>query len=121
MSSRNMPMCTLQPQNDTGMEKDIDWNNLLTLGKILRQKRKSAKLSVRSVAAACKKLSFSHLASIERGRIARPKVDILNFLINFYGLDGDEVMRLAGRIPDDIYWKLVRSPKLVKLLRTFQE
>lgn len=98
----------------------INRKNLETLGELLKQSRENKDLTLREVGDMLG-ISFAHVSAFENARVARPKLETLQKLIDFYGLDSDEVMRLAGRIPQDVYWKLVRNPKFVKLVRTLLE
>lgn len=98
----------------------IDWNNLRILGKLLKIKRKERKLSLRKVAPLIG-ISYTHLYSMEAGKVDRPKVETLHKLIAFYGLDHDEVYRLSGRIPDDVYYRMASCPELVKAVREWPE
>ena len=67
------------------------------LGELLARARASKEVSLREVEAATG-INNAHLSQIESGEIERPAVGILWKLANFYGLNFDRLMRLAGHI-----------------------
>lgn len=89
------------------------------LGKILRENKEKLGYSVRFVAhkADCQ---FSYLASMERGEVARPKIKVIEFLADMYGLDKDGLVNMCGKITSDVYWKIVHNPKLLPLIRDME-
>jgi transcriptional regulator with XRE-family HTH domain len=98
----------------------INRKNLLLLGDKLKNARENKDLTLRQVESMLG-ISFGHINAFEHGKVDRPKLETLQKFIDFYGLDSDDVMHLAGRIPQDVYWKLIRNPKFVSLVRTLVE
>jgi transcriptional regulator with XRE-family HTH domain len=86
------------------------------LGALLRKSREKLDISVRH-AANSSGASFSYIASVERGEVERPKIKILEHLADIYGIDKDTVIIMAGKIPSDVYWRIVHNPKLLPIIR----
>ena len=100
--------------------KPIKPATALALGRLLRNNRKRLNLSVRYVAAQSS-VKFGYLASVERGEVERPKIKMLEALASMYGLNPDDIIIMAGKIPSDVYWKVVRCPELIEVIRKHQE
>lgn len=62
-------------------------------------------------------VSSSHLSDIEQGKQLRPKQETLEKLAAFFGSNEDEVIALGGRIPRNVYYKVVNNPKLISYIR----
>jgi transcriptional regulator with XRE-family HTH domain len=90
----------------------------MLLAEILKKARTYKKVSLRGAAlhVGC---SFMHLHHIEQGKITRPKMELLHNLADYYGINRDEVVIAARRIPDDVYWKIVNNPDLIVGIREF--
>lgn len=89
-----------------------------TLGFKLRVARANSKYTTSYIA---EKTGISEhiIYNIENGRIARPKIELLQKLADFYGIDSDELIIAAGKVPQDIYYNIVNNPDLLKDLREF--
>lgn len=62
-------------------------------------------------------ISKSQVHNLEQGYIARPKMELLEKIASVYGLPYDEVVIMGGRLPKDVYYKIVYNPELIKLIR----
>lgn len=91
----------------------------MTFGQLIRKHRKDRKLSL-AEAAKYMQVSPSHLLYIERGSTKKPKMETLYKIISFYGLPVDATCELAGRIPMDVYYKILNNPHLVPIIRSME-
>jgi len=89
------------------------------LGMILRQKRRKLGISLREAAKTCD-VPFGYLAAVERGEVERPKIKMLESLCRLYGLSVDEIIIMARKIPQDVYWKMVNNPSLLSIIRNIE-
>lgn len=88
----------------------------MKFGEYIKKQRKDRKLSLKE-AARFIKISQSHLLYIETGKTEKPKMDTLYKIITFYGLPVDEACAMAGRVPMDVYYKVLNNPALNKIIR----
>ena len=90
------------------------------LGDMVRTARKTRGLTIRD---ACTMLRVSpgHLHAIETGKIERPKMEVIYSLAAYYGLPSDDVCLAATRIPQDCFYKIIRCPSLIEVIRNFPE
>jgi len=63
--------------------------------------------------------SIAYLQQLETEKAARPKMKLLETLADYYGLSRDTLVLEAGKIPEDIYWKIVNNPQLVAIIRQY--
>lgn len=70
---------------------------MANLGQVLAKKRKENGWSFRDAEKATG-ISNAHLVQIENGTIARPSPTVLYALAEGYGLEYEELMRLAGHV-----------------------
>lgn len=82
----------------------------MTLGQLIHKLRKEACLSNDMV---CKALGIStgSLSEIEGDKNRGFKFKTIDTLANFFHSDRDEIYKLGGKIPTDIYWNIVYSKK----------
>lgn len=92
----------------------------MTLAEIMKDARKTRGLKLKEVARLAK-LKVAAISAIENGRVKRPKMDTLYKLIIFYGLNLDETCVIAERVPQDCFFKIIRNPDLMKLIRNYPE
>lgn len=64
-------------------------------------------------------ISKTQLHKIETGKVARPKMKFLKNVASILGLPLDEVVLSGGRLPEDVYYKIVANPELIKKIREF--
>lgn len=88
----------------------------MKFGEYIKKQRKDRKLSI-AEAAKFIKISPSHLLYIERNDTKKPKMETLYKIITFYGLPVDEACAMAGRVPMDVYYKVLNNPALNKIIR----
>ncbi len=73
--------------------------DVVALGKYLQAIRMGQDLTLRAVEEATKKeVSNAYLSQIENGRIKQPSPNVLNVLAGLYGVEYENLMRLAGYI-----------------------
>jgi transcriptional regulator with XRE-family HTH domain len=65
--------------------------------------------------------SYQNLQKLEKGKITRPKLTLLYNLAAFYQFPSDTLILEAGKIPEDVYFKLLRCPSLLKVIRNHPE
>jgi len=90
------------------------------LQKMLRKARFEADLTIKEAAIGLG-ISASHLHGIERGNIPRPKMATLTKLSQFYNLNHDDLCIAATRIPSDAFYKVVRKPELLRVIREYPD
>jgi len=93
--------------------------NLIQLGKKLRESRESIGLSVRHVSKLLN-ASFGNVAKLERGEYSRPPIKMLQGMCEIYGLEADEIIVQAEKIPPDVYWRIIRNPSLLNVIRSYE-
>ncbi len=92
----------------------------MSLDKIFINGRKKSNLSIR---AAAKNIGFSpsYLFSIEGGNVKKLKMKYIYAAANVYGIDPDELCYASERIPQDVFYKLLRCQKLIGVVRDWKE
>ena len=101
-------------------QKNIQGEDFMVLSEIIKKARKDRRLSLREVAHLTK-ISLTLLCAIETGKQPRPKMDILYRLAAFYNLSSDKVCLSATRIPQDVFYKIIRCPELLEVVRRHKE
>lgn len=91
----------------------------MNLGDIVKNPRIAAGLTLQDVAKHTG-LSIGYLSEIENGKVLRPKMKPLRDIAGFLCINQDEIIMAAQRIPEDVYWKIVRNPELVKIIRAYE-
>jgi transcriptional regulator with XRE-family HTH domain len=92
----------------------------MKLAKIMLNARKSRDLRLHNVARATG-ISISTIHNIESGKLIHAKIKTLEALVAFYGLDKDSSFIAAERIPPDVFWKIIRCPALLNIVRKHGE
>lgn len=90
------------------------------IGAMVKKARKDRRLTIRD-ACAMLRVSPGHLHAIETGKIERPKMDVIYKLAAYYNLPSDDVCLAATRIPQDCFYKIIRCPALIEVIRNFPE
>jgi len=57
------------------------------------------------------------LSDLENNKITRPKMEDIERVSAAYGLNLDDTVVKAGRIPAGVYWKIVNNPEIINLVR----
>jgi transcriptional regulator with XRE-family HTH domain len=83
----------------------------------LLRKQKGVTLETASRAVKC---SFQHLCKLEKDKAYRPKMQLLENLCAYYEISQDILIIEAGKIPADVYWKVVNNPQLLKIIREYR-
>jgi len=91
----------------------------MTFSALIKKCRKDRKLSL-AEAAKHMRVSPSHLHYIECGKTEKPKMETLYKIITFYGLPIDDACILAGRVPMDVYYKVLNNPRLFNAIRNME-
>ena len=91
----------------------------MKLSERLRQGRKKLGVTLR-IASNNIDISAGYLNDLEHDRASRPKIKYLVAAANFYGIDRDSLIISAGKIPPDVYFKIVNNPKLLEIIRNYE-
>jgi transcriptional regulator with XRE-family HTH domain len=89
-------------------------------GERLRTLRLDRTINQRDLAAQAS-IDFTYLSKIENGRMPPPAADTIVRLAGALGVDPDELLLLARKVPGDIQPMLTRSPALPAFLRSIQD
>ena len=96
-----------------------------TFGARIRERREASLpldphlLSLRQVAARIG-VEPSYLSKVERGRVPPPSAATIMGLAKALAMDPDELLALAGKIPEDVRRTILKRPKLLAgLVRQF--
>lgn len=81
------------------------------------RKEKGVTLKTASRALHC---TFQHLSKLERDVTFRPKIALLERMCAYYGVSQDVLIPEAGKIPQDVYWKIVNNPQLLPIIRNME-
>lgn len=92
----------------------------MTLGELLKNSRKTAKLTLKK-AALNVDISLGYLHDLESGRALRPKMKVLRAISDFYPIDYDMLCLTAERLPQDCFYKIIRCPELLEVIRNHSE
>jgi len=91
------------------------------LGERIRRKRKERKLGLRETAVKVG-ISSTYLSRIETMDEASPPAeDVIRRLSDLLGDDFDELMQLAGRVPEDVEKMIKADPDMPVMLRRARE
>lgn len=91
------------------------------LGDRIKRRRKALDLGLREAAGKLK-ISASYLSLIETGQVKTPPAPkVIEDVARLLNDDVDELLLLAGRVPEDIEDRLVADPALTTFLRTASE
>lgn len=92
----------------------------MVLAELIKNSRNIRKLTLREVARLTK-IPLTMLCNIETSKNPRPKMDILYQLSAFYNLPSDDVCIAATRVPQDVFFKIIRCPQLLQVIRDYPE
>ncbi len=65
-------------------------------------------------------ISIGYLNDLEQGRALRPKMNVIYAMSGLYGIPLDDLCIVADRIPQDVYYKIIRQPELLKVVRDYE-
>lgn len=91
----------------------------MKLSQRLREARKNKGLTLKDVARRCE-VSIAYIGQLETDKAFRPKIELLYKLASYYDIPSDLLINEAGKIPQDIYWKIVNNPHLVQVIRNLE-
>lgn len=63
----------------------------------------------------------SYLHAFENGNRKPPKMEMLYKIGGYYALNIDDLCIAAGRVPTDIFYKIIRCPELLAVIRDHKE
>jgi len=92
----------------------------MKLSQRLKELRKNKGLTLSQVARRCE-CSFQYISNLENDKAFRPKIELLYKLAAYYDFPSDVLINEAGKIPQDVYWKIVNNPPLVQVIRDYPE
>jgi len=81
-----------------------------SFGAVLREKRMAKKITLRKFAEMIG-VSATYLSQVEQDHFAPPTADRVTKIAELLGEDSDEWIRLADRVPDDVYVLVRQHPK----------
>lgn len=88
----------------------------MELSSRLKTLRKQRKITLKQASERCG-CSFQYLQKLESGLAIRPAIDLLYKLAAFYQFSSDILILEAGKVPQDVYYEIVRCPELLELIR----
>ncbi len=92
-------------------------NEPLAFGKVLREKRTAAKISLRRFAELLG-VSATYLSQVEQCNAPPPTAERVQHMAKLLNADADNLLALAGRIPDELAEIIHRHPaELPQLIR----
>lgn len=91
-----------------------------SFGDYLRRTRIACEMPLRVAAESIGCISFSALAAIERGDSYKISMGFLRAVSEAYGVNYDALCIRAERVPQDVYYKLVRNPRLWDAVREME-
>jgi transcriptional regulator with XRE-family HTH domain len=66
-------------------------------------------------------VAYQYIHKLESGKAVRPKLELLYKLAAYYQFSSDTLVAEAGKIPSDVYWKVVESPELIAAIRIWNQ
>lgn len=91
----------------------------MTFGDMIKKGRENLGVTL-DVASTHFGISISYLSDFENDRATKIKMEFLYKAANFYGLNVDELCISAGKIPQDIFYKLTNNPRLFEAVRSIK-
>lgn len=89
-----------------------------TFGARLRSLRRARMMSQRDLAGRVG-LDFTYVSKIENDRSPPPSASTIERIATELAADKDELLALAGKVPDDIQEMFRRDPSAISLFRSF--
>jgi transcriptional regulator with XRE-family HTH domain len=90
----------------------------MSLAKKLKSARKDRGDILEKVAKAVG-ISTTYLNDLENGIVFRPKIEFISSLADYYGINKDELILASGKIPQDVYYKIIKYPELLEVIRGY--
>jgi transcriptional regulator with XRE-family HTH domain len=92
----------------------------MAFGERLRQLRRAQHMNQRTLAARVG-IDFTYLSKLENGRMDPPSAETIVKLARALGADADELLLLAGKVPEDIRAIIIASPALPAFFRAIRD
>lgn len=99
--------------------KKMNINKRKAFGGLLKDCRIKGGFTVRKVAEIIE-APFGVLASIERGEEVKLKMRYIESLCALYNLNLDQICIQLERVPTEIFYKIIDSPKLLEIIRNYE-
>lgn len=90
-----------------------------TFGQTLRELRRSKGISQRELAEKVS-VDFSYISKLENDRLPPPAADTIVRICLALGVPADELLALAGKVPNDIKETIGSSPAAMQFIRSAQ-
>jgi transcriptional regulator with XRE-family HTH domain len=92
----------------------------MTFAELIKNRRLSGGFTL---AKAAKQIGISigYLNDLEQGRALRPKMKYIYAMAGLYGIDTDVLCVTAERVPQDVFYKIIKNPELIDLIRAWKE
>jgi transcriptional regulator with XRE-family HTH domain len=91
----------------------------MSFGKAIRDYRKLGGMNQRDLAEKAG-IDFTYLSKIENNRTPPPSEDVIRAMSEALGVNADELLRLAGKVPSDLAEFLVTDTQAMPFLRSFE-
>lgn len=91
----------------------------MTFGEMIKQGRKNLGVTLET-ASKHFGISISYLSDFENNRADKIRMDFIYKAAGFYGLDVDRLCISAGKIPQDIFYKITNNPHLLDKIRSLE-
>lgn len=91
----------------------------MDLSERLSSLRNTAKATLNQVSTGCG-CSPQYLHKLEKGALKRPKISLLYKLAAYYQFSSDILILEAGKLPEDVYWRLIHNPEIISKIRNLK-
>jgi transcriptional regulator with XRE-family HTH domain len=92
----------------------------MTFAELIKNRRLSGGFTL-SKAAKQIGISIGYLNDLEQGRALRPKMKYIYAMAGLYGVSIDEICIAAERVPQDVFYKIIKNPDLLDVIRAWKE
>lgn len=89
------------------------------LSTLIKEARERHNLTL-AEASKCSGISLGYLHDLESGKATRPKIDILSKIAYCLNISADDLIIAAEKVPQDVYWKIVRNPQILNIIRNLE-
>ena len=63
---------------------------------------------------------FGLLAYLERGQETKIRMEIIERLCDLYSLDKDSICISLGKIPTELFYKIIKHPEILAIIRNYK-
>lgn len=93
---------------------------MVSFGSLLREKRRSAKISQRELAGRIG-VDFSYISKLENDRLSPPAAETILAIAKVLDAPSEELLSAAGKIPTDVQRTVSESQAAQEFLRSAQQ